>query len=189
MQYIDGVWLEMWYALRNPILSSVMFVITLFGADLTILLGAIVVFLFHRINKRRESIIFGNAVILGVLLNLFLKFMFARARPDGDTMVVMDSFSYPSGHAMNAFIFYGLLAYYLIVFTKRQLLEIIIAVCSISTIVLVGISRIYLGVHYPTDVLAGYLAGLWVVMTAVYVNRRLSHTKPHPYLRGREPSQ
>lgn len=159
------------FNLRTPLLTNIMFLISLFGADFTLLLGAFAILLFQRIHRYQESIIFAGTLVFGFLLNTFLKFAFHRMRPEVFPLISMDSFSYPSGHAMNAFIFYGLLAYYLIVFTKRELLEITIAVSAISMIALIGISRVYLGVHYPTDVVAGYVAGLWVVMAAVYSYR------------------
>lgn len=173
---LDTSWLEAVYSLRTPFLNNTMFFITLFGADFTILLGGIIVLLFQRIHRRRESFIFVGALVFGLVLNTFLKYLFHRLRPDIAPLIVEHSYSYPSTHAMNAFIFYGLLAYYIIVFTKKELLEIAIAVFSISMIILVGLSRVYLGVHYPTDVLAGYLAGFWVVGTVVYINKLLSRT-------------
>jgi undecaprenyl-diphosphatase len=128
--------------------------------------------LFSRVRHKKESVFLVASVILGVILNNLLKTLFARIRPDISPLMDLHSYSYPSGHAMNAFIFYGLLAYYLIVFTKRKTLEVITAVVSIVTILLVGISRVYLGVHYPTDVIAGYIAGMCVVVTAIIVTSR-----------------
>lgn len=169
-RYLDTVWLYDWYAMRTPFLTDCMFVITLFGADLTIILGTVISYFFKRMDKRREAVIFAVAGGFAVALNLVLKFIFMRARPDSSALIAMDSYSYPSGHAMNAFVFYGLLAYYIVVFTKRELLEVLTAVVCVAMIVLVGASRIYLGVHYPTDVIAGYIAGFCLVVTAVYIN-------------------
>lgn len=169
-QYLDNTWMKDLYMIRSPFLTDFMFFITLFGADLTIILGTIITYFFKRMDRKRESIIFGTAGIIGFILTFVLKYIFARNRPDMSVLVVMDSFSYPSGHSMNAFIFYGLLAYYTIVFTKREVLEVAIAVISIGMIILIGISRVYLGVHYPTDVIAGYIGGLWVVIGAVWIN-------------------
>lgn len=170
MGYLDSEWLQRWYTIRTPFLTDFMFVITLFGADLTIIFGTIATYFFKRAERKREAMIFGTAGLIGFILSITLKLLFARPRPEISMLVPMDSFSYPSGHSMNGFIFYGLLAYYLIAFTKRELLEVIVAVISVTMILLIGASRIYLGVHYPTDVLAGYVAGLCVVVAAIYIN-------------------
>ena len=97
------------------------------------------------------------------LLNGIFKSFFRRQRPDlwASPDRPMD-YSYPSGHSMSAISFYGLLAIY---FTRFFAIPILVTAAIASLIsLLVGFSRVYLGVHWPTDVLSGWLAGLiWLI--------------------------
>jgi membrane-associated phospholipid phosphatase len=161
------------YLLRTPSLTTLMFVITSFGADVTVVGVFIIAAIFSLRRRKKEAILFSLSVFVGLLMNFVLKDFFQRLRPDMNPLLELDSYSYPSGHAMNGFVFYGLLAFYLIRFTKKSLLEISIAVVSAVLVILIGLSRIYLGVHYPTDVLAGYMAGFWVVVAVIEIDRLL----------------
>lgn len=97
-------------------------------------------------------------------LNWLLKEMFGRARPDIDQLVHAAHFSFPSGHAMNSMAFYGALLLLIRLYTTaKPALNRTIALFLLLLILLIGISRIYLGVHYFTDILAGYSAGFALV--------------------------
>jgi undecaprenyl-diphosphatase len=101
----------------------------------------------------------------GMLLTTVLKSAFRRARPEVIDVAgyAADSFSYPSGHATLAVGFYGALAL-ILAYHLRGLARLAVIVAGVLMVLLIGFSRLYLGVHYPTDVLAGYLAApLWLV--------------------------
>jgi undecaprenyl-diphosphatase len=102
------------------------------------------------------------------LLNWLLKFSFARVRPESFfDYPLPGSPSFPSGHALYAASVFGGLAVLLAARVRNRLLELAIWVVAISLILLVGMSRVYLGVHYPSDVLAGYaIAVVWVSSVA-----------------------
>lgn len=102
-----------------------------------------------------------------VVLNAGLKLLFARPRPSlFPPLVLESSYSFPSGHTIGAVALYGFLAL-LLWQGRRQVL----ALLSIITIGLVGVSRIYLGVHYPSDILGALAVGvLWVALvTGVFL--------------------
>jgi undecaprenyl-diphosphatase len=99
----------------------------------------------------------------GALLNTGLKSVFHRARPTFASEFPVSSWSFPSGHAMDSLIGYGLLAYWLGErFPHRRF---IIRYAAAALILLIGFARIYLGVHYLSDVIAGFAAGtLWLTV-------------------------
>lgn len=107
-------------------------------------------------------------LVLVFLLNQALKFIVQRPRPDGFQLAVEQGFSFPSGHSMVAMAFFGLLAWMVWRYESDRATRIGCAVAFGIVIVLVGVSRIYLGVHYASDVLAGFCVSLaWL---AVYTH-------------------
>lgn len=117
----------------------------------------------------------------GMLLNVWLKAVFQRARPHfDDPLLVIDSYSFPSGHTMAATVFYGALA--AIIFTRVTdwRWRCVIIFGATFMIALVGFTRIYLGVHYLSDVAAAMIEGaawLTISLTAFQTVRRRSRLK------------
>lgn len=103
--------------------------------------------------------------LLGVwLLNEGLKRVFHRARPTATRLVAASGYSFPSGHAMVAFAFFGLLAYLLWRRLRPGIGRVMVILLAGLLVLGIGVSRIYLGVHYPTDIVAGYAAGaFWLI--------------------------
>jgi len=151
--------------INTPAVTSLMQRITWIGnpvpvAALSLLIG---IFLSYR-HSRRRLYCFAAIMGGGALLNLFLKDAFQRARPAIPHIVLAGGYSFPSGHSMGSVLFFGGLAYVLMFSTERSGLQRILAVvlCTIAAL-LIGFSRIYLGVHYLSDVIAGYTAGFcWI---------------------------
>ena len=116
------------------------------------------------------------AVPPGMLLNVVLKHAFQRTRPSfDDPLLTLATYSFPSGHAAGATLFYGVLAAYLVYKMKPWRWRVFIVFLAVAMVALVGLSRIYLGVHYPSDVLAALAAsGAWLAfsLTAIATWRR-----------------
>ncbi len=111
------------------------------------------------------SIFFGQAFIL------LIKYITARPRPSYTSALVYEpTFSFPSGHTFLAFSFYGLLAYYLFEICKNIIIRSIVLFSTISILLLVALSRIYLGAHWPTDVIASFIIGIFWITTIIVVN-------------------
>jgi undecaprenyl-diphosphatase len=116
------------------------------------------------VSARRQAA-FGVLVCMAVavLLDNGLKIAFHRARPEGLLILDPRTYSFPSGHALFAACFYGALATVFAAELRRAAARSALWAAAIVPILCIGWSRIYLGVHYPSDVLAGYLAGAaWV---------------------------
>lgn len=117
------------------------------------------------------------AIIGGLVLDEILKLAFRRARPDvASEFISRGSWSFPSGHAMNSLVAYSMLAYLLRAHIVSARTRLVIALGAAFLIIAIGFSRLYLGVHYLSDVTAGYLAGgAWVlacIATARYAVAR-----------------
>ena len=161
VESLDNPFITIFEAMRDPFVTSVTKGITFFANTLTIIL--LCLFLLFLPSR----MFFGAPVILitavTALINLILKLIFARERPDEDLRLVEASgYSFPSGHTVTSLVFYiSLMILLRRYFTLRgqNSIATIITVIFSTLAVLIGFSRIYLGVHYPTDVFAGWLLG------------------------------
>ncbi|MEW6637271.1 MAG: phosphatase PAP2 family protein [Actinomycetota bacterium] len=134
-------------------------------------LMAVSAILFYLKGWRLSAVLLIVSTAGGIVLTTVLKTVFQRQRPElFDTGYVAGFFSYPSGHATVAVGFYGALAL-ILAYHLRGFARWLAAALGALLVVLIGFSRLYLGVHYPTDVLAGFLsAPLWLVSVGtVYV--------------------
>ena len=130
---------------------------------IVILTLPIFLFLFFVLKHRLEILVFLSVVYITPILNRLLKLYFNRARPDFHRLIEIGGYSFPSGHAMNAFSFYSILAFLLWRHVPTRLGRIAVILFSSLMILAIGMSRVYLGVHYPSDIIGGFLAsGLWV---------------------------
>jgi undecaprenyl-diphosphatase len=104
---------------------------------------------------------------LGAALNTLLKVIFHRGRPETATeFITHQSWSFPSGHAMGSLIGYGFLGFLLLERTKDRRARVAIIVAAALLAGAIGFSRLYLGVHYLSDVIAGYLGGaVWLMVS------------------------
>ena len=126
----------------------------------------IVMIIAMKFKKEGFYIIFG--ISISCLLNEILKRIVRRNRPV--YKVVNESgFSFPSGHAMNNMVFYGLIINYLCKNIKRKSLKILSVSFMMLLVLLIGFSRIYLGVHYFSDVVCGYIIGILYLILYIRV--------------------
>jgi undecaprenyl-diphosphatase len=125
-------------------------------------------------GSRREALIFAGVVGGASLLNVYLKLVFQRPRPSPLWALAEEaSFSFPSGHSVAAFAFYGVIAYLIFRRLKSRTGRSAVICTALVFILGMGASRVYLGVHYPSDVVAGYLVGFIWLATVVLASRRL----------------
>ena len=155
----------------TPFFDSFFVVITQFGGVFGIIaLTAILLGLLLRRKMYKNALIVGATVAGAAILNVILKLIFERTRPDlWEQLVVETSFSFPSGHSMITAAL-GLSLIFICWNTRFRWLAVAL---GSSFIIVIGFSRLYLGVHYPTDILAGWVvsaAWLSTVVTIVNVN-------------------
>lgn len=113
------------------------------------------------------------AIVGGVVLDETLKVAFRRARPEvASEFISSGSWSFPSGHAMNSLVGYTMLAYLLRAHVASASTRLYLSLGTAILIAAIGFSRLYLGVHYLSDVTAGYLAGGAWVLACIAINER-----------------
>jgi membrane-associated phospholipid phosphatase len=143
----------------------------------TVLIGAFLVWKRDRYGLLELLLIIPG----GMLVNVLTKHAFHRTRPQfDDPILLMSGYSFPSGHATAAVLIYGLLAAVIVPRAQTWRLRVFAILCAVGIVLLVGFSRMYLGVHYLTDVLAGYaeaIAWLALCLTAVSAMRERRHAK------------
>jgi membrane-associated phospholipid phosphatase len=110
-------------------------------------------------------------LLLSTLCNLVVKRFINRARPTLEHLVSVNTLSYPSGHSMSAMAFYGFLVYLCFQMNMPRVARALLVTVLIALILAVGLSRIYLGVHFPSDVAAGYIGGfIWITFCVTIFN-------------------
>ena len=147
---------------HTPLLDRAMVELTALGTGVTVLMIVAIAALFLTLTQHKYSaILLLVATTGGLVLNGVLKLGFERPRPSIFVPVVDTvSSSFPSGHAMSSAIVYGTVAYLAARLHRRRWARWLVMMFALVVIVLISFSRMYLGVHYPSDVLAGVIIGL-----------------------------
>ena len=164
MELFDNtfIWIVRYFA--SPGLDKVMILITDIGFGIKYIIIVVASFLLLGYLRRWREIE-GLAICLtgGAALNFWLKYVFHRSRPDLLRVVQEIGYSFPSGHVIASMCFYGMGAFLIMRTISSWRWRLTILTAAVILNVAIGISRIYLGVHYPTDVVAGYAVGsMWV---------------------------
>ena len=154
---------------KNDFLTNFLKVITLFGGEYIILL---ITFSFLFIKNKKFFLSLFIDMILIVLFNYFLKFFFLRERPI-DLMIINETgYSYPSGHSMVAVSFYGFILFLIWKMNIKKVYKYLFSFVIVLLMILIGISRIYLGVHFPSDVIGGYSISLCYLIVYISLIRK-----------------
>lgn len=174
IDYFDKIAYQYVRSLATPFIDTFMLIITYLGNRQFIVfpaLGLMIYYLFIR-PHRWYSIKIPAVAVGSITANLILKELYDRARPTVFQMIEASGLSFPSGHAMFNLSFYGLLIYLIQKEMGNDILKHIISVILCMLIICIGISRIYLGVHYASDVLAGFSAGfLWLIIALLVTGK------------------
>lgn len=160
--------------LRNDKLTAFMKLVTkLSNPEVMIVIAIISIIICIQFIKNKKLSL-GIILNLGgiTLINQLLKLIFKRERPSGYRLIEMAGYSFPSGHAMASLAFYGMLIYIVKRLVKNKILKILLISVNIVIIVLIGVSRVYLGVHYLSDVLTGYsISVIYLFVTTKLLNK------------------
>lgn len=162
----------------NENLTPFVKVLTQFCGEITITCFAIVLFIILMIKNKKLALFMALNIICSVILNNAIKFIILRPRPlEENRLIHASGYSFPSGHAMNGIVFYGFLVYLLYKMIKNKPLKYSLMILINIVVFLVGLSRIYLGVHYTSDVIAGYLFGFAYLIISISLLRKFNIIK------------
>ena len=154
---------------RSPFLDNYFKFITRFGNTNTI---TIILLLFILLFRDKKSFLLTISTTSCVIVNSLVKQLIRRKRPNILRLIKQGGYSFPSGHAMISICLYGYLLYLVNKNIKNKIVRLLSNIFLIILIFSLGISRIYVGVHFATDVIAGYLLGLVILLVVInYPNK------------------
>jgi undecaprenyl-diphosphatase len=167
------------HQLASPLLTTIMRGVSFIGSTLALAIGTtIVVVRFAMLKWGREAKLFAITMIGAGLLNVTLKLAFKRPRPvPFFNLTAPETYSFPSGHSLTSACFFGALAVILTARVKSRRVRVIVWVVCTLMFVLIGFSRIYLGVHHTTDVIAGFAAALIWILVVRFVEMELARRR------------
>jgi len=153
--------------LASPTMTAIMRGISFTGSTIFLTTATIIMFIWFLTRRwRREGWLLGITMLGASILNTTLKLTFQRPRPEPFfDLLAPRTYSFPSGHSLASFCFYGALATVLTARIENKKINFVTWLIAGVMVLVIGLSRIYLGVHYTTDVLAGYAAALiWIAV-------------------------
>ena len=173
LRQFDASIFELIYALRSESFTKIMTFITHLGGAVAyfVFIPFIGLWLYYKGYNWKIPLQSTIVLFTAFLLNVGLKYFVARPRPGINLRLVEAySYSFPSGHSMSAMAFYGFLIYLVFRYVRSKRWKVLISVLLFCLVIAIGISRIYLGVHYATDVMAGFVVGLaWLMICIIAI--------------------
>lgn len=164
----DSAIIGFFQSIESSVLDVLMIATTEMGSVwfVTAFSIAVVGLLWFKERDKWGILFFLIAVGGGGLLTLLLKNLYERERPSINPEIDAIGFSFPSGHSMGSVIFYGFVMYLVLRSGRSELFKGLAISLMGVLVVLIGISRVYLGAHFPSDVLAGFIAGaIWLILS------------------------
>lgn len=162
-RHFDGAVRSWVHQFASPAMTRAMTIISSLGSRILILELIVAFIVFARLRWRRAAIWLAVTMAGALFLEFTLKYVYHRPRPTVFFGDLPHSYSFPSGHALTSLCFYAVMAGLLSARIKSLPWRIALWIVAVLLIIAIGLSRIYLGVHYPSDVVAGYLAAtVWV---------------------------
>ena len=152
--------------LRNDNLTSILITITNISSAYALIVLSILLLLIMK--KKKLPLLISLNLIISFISNQIAKQIFTRPRPIGINLIEETGYSYPSGHAMISMAYFGFISYLIYKYVKNKLIKTILISSIFILIILIGFSRIYLGVHYLSDIIGGFLLSIAYLM--IFIN-------------------
>ncbi|GHU56043.1 phosphatase PAP2 family protein [Clostridia bacterium] len=155
-------------SLEAPALTAFMIAVTTIGEWFVYAPAALLLLVIPK-TRRKIGLPVTLTLAASAALNVTLKMLFAIPRPDAHRLIAETGYGFPSGHAMNSTAFVGICVFLFIRGVHKYSQKVFIVCLSVLFLLLMGLSRVYLGVHNPTDILGGYLAGFIILASSIMV--------------------
>lgn len=152
-------------------LTSFFKLITNSGSAIFLIIITLLSFIF--LKNKKNSIYIGLNLLLGFTINYTLKMIFRRGRPIDINLIEVDGYSFPSGHSTVSAIFYGFIIYLIYKSIISRNLKILLIAFLVILILLIGLSRVYLGAHFASDVITSYILSLLYLMIFIRLINRV----------------
>lgn len=158
--------------LISDFMTPIVKIVTQLASPIFLVILTILLMVFIKNNNIRKYICVN--LIVSTILNFGIKNIVRRTRPEGFRIIEESGYSFPSGHSMVSMAFYGLLIYLIYKKVDNKYLKNCLIILLSIIILLIGLSRIYLGVHYTSDVLAGFLLGIsYLIVFVSVINEKI----------------
>ena len=156
------------YSMRSDKLTVFWRLITHSGDRYVVIIIGIILLLIKSLREK-YGVKFAIAALSSTALYQIMKYIFQRPRPDlALRLIKQGGYSFPSGHSMNCLVSYGILIYLLLRYCENRRLAKLLSFGLGLLIILIGFSRVYVGVHYPTDIIGGWSLGIAVLVAMIY---------------------
>lgn len=156
------------YSMRGDKLTAFWRFITHSGDRYVVIILGIILLLIKSLREK-YGVKFAIATLSSTALYQIMKYIFQRPRPDLTLRLIeQGGYSFPSGHSMNCLVSYGILIYLLLRYCENRRLAKLLSFGLGLLTILIGFSRVYVGVHYPTDIIGGWSLGIAVLVAMIY---------------------
>ena len=152
-------------------LTTIMKIITYLGDTIAVIGIGIILFIIPLLRKK-YAIPIATTVIISTISNIVLKAIFSRDRPDILRLVSETGYSFPSGHAMINMSLYSMAILLVAKNVKNKACRMLLIICFSMLAILIGFSRVYLGVHYITDIIAGWCFGFLITILIYHLHKK-----------------
>lgn len=174
--YIDSI---VYNYISNNIINKnrteIVKMITNITSPIMVIITLLILVLAIKDKKIKISLVIN---LLGItIINNLIKVIIARPRPEINKLVTETGYSFPSGHSITSMVFYGYLVYLTYKYINNKKIKILLIIFLILLIPTIGLSRIYLGVHYTSDVLCGFLLGIIYLILFISISKKYLERK------------
>ncbi|AYF53350.1 phosphatase PAP2 family protein [Clostridium botulinum] len=179
----DNIAINYVSSIRNHTLNKLVVIVSKSGDTIIAIIFTILVFLFfYIIRRKKEAWFYSITVLVIAIISQVFKFIVKRPRPTGNWLVNIHGYSFPSGHSVLSMTTALLIIYFVLTNLRNKGLAILLSILIYIYGSLVGISRVYVGVHYISDVVGGWTLATICVFISLLIFNKINNKKSTKYI-------